>query len=397
MADSTITMDTDWGAKGAQLTGAQVQAFIKDQFRSLQAKDDAQDSTLETLQTAVNNCATKTQVTALQNEDSKLASSISTLRNNMNAKDAELQSAINDLKNNQSSGSSASSSDVTALQNRCKSLEASVKALQEAQSNISATMATTSQITALQAKDAELQAAIDALQEQIDINGAYSKLLSRGYGIAYHRNSDGALMVATESEWPALQNQGEVADGVAVCLTGYPPIIVAPEESENDCVWAAKYPLVNSCLTEEEALKDYNGKAWTANLVSDPSTNLGTATIPQTKATAPGYCHYYSRTHESGGKTLGIGSYLWWLPSAGEWNDLLRYASQINNCMSLISGATPISDHNYWTSSEGEASGMLSSEQSTVYISTGTISTLWITGVPKSYGATKARPVTAFA
>lgn len=395
MADSTITMDTDWGAKGAQLTGAQVQTFIKDQFRSLQAKDNAQDSTLETLQTAVNNCATKTQVTALQNEDGKLASSISTLRNNMNAKDAELQAAINDLKNNQSSGSSASSSDVTALQNRCKSLEASVKALQDAQSNISATMATTSQITALQAKDEELQAAIDALQEQIDINGTYSKLLSRGYGIAYHRNSDGALMVATESEWPVLQNQGEVADGVAVCLTGYPPIIVAPEEAEN-ILWATKYPLVNSCLTEDEALKDYNGKAWTANLMSNTSEYLGAGTIPQVISLAPGYCHRYSRTHNSDGKTLGIGIGKWWLPSAGEWNDLLRYASQINNCMSLISGATPISDHNYWTSSEGEASGMLSSEQSTVYISTNTISSLWITGVPKSYGTTNARPITAF-
>lgn len=34
-----ITMDTDWGARGAQLTGAQVQSFIKGQLKALQAKD----------------------------------------------------------------------------------------------------------------------------------------------------------------------------------------------------------------------------------------------------------------------------------------------------------------------------------------------------------------------
>lgn len=41
-----ITLDTDWGAKGAQLTGAQVQAFIKGQFRELIAKDTALETTI---------------------------------------------------------------------------------------------------------------------------------------------------------------------------------------------------------------------------------------------------------------------------------------------------------------------------------------------------------------
>ena len=30
-----ITMETDWGARGAQLTGAQVQDFIKGQLKAL--------------------------------------------------------------------------------------------------------------------------------------------------------------------------------------------------------------------------------------------------------------------------------------------------------------------------------------------------------------------------
>lgn len=43
-----ITLDTDWGAKGAQLNGAQVQNFIKQQFRELISKSKA-------LQTGIDN------------------------------------------------------------------------------------------------------------------------------------------------------------------------------------------------------------------------------------------------------------------------------------------------------------------------------------------------------
>ena len=50
-----ITLDTDWGAKGAQLTGAQVQAFIKQQLRALIAKDT-------TLQTDLSNIDKRLQV-----------------------------------------------------------------------------------------------------------------------------------------------------------------------------------------------------------------------------------------------------------------------------------------------------------------------------------------------
>lgn len=44
-----ITLDTDWGAKGAQLTGAQVQAFIKQQLRELIAKDKTLQTGLDKL------------------------------------------------------------------------------------------------------------------------------------------------------------------------------------------------------------------------------------------------------------------------------------------------------------------------------------------------------------
>lgn len=47
--EKQITMDTDWGAKGAQLTGAQVQAFIKGQLQSLHDKDATLQNQLNSL------------------------------------------------------------------------------------------------------------------------------------------------------------------------------------------------------------------------------------------------------------------------------------------------------------------------------------------------------------
>lgn len=50
-----ITIDTDWGTKGAQLSGAQVQGFIKGQLRELIASDQELVKKDENLQTDINN------------------------------------------------------------------------------------------------------------------------------------------------------------------------------------------------------------------------------------------------------------------------------------------------------------------------------------------------------
>lgn len=49
MAEKVITMETDWGAKGAQLTGGEVQKFIKDQLKSLHDKDATLQNQLDNL------------------------------------------------------------------------------------------------------------------------------------------------------------------------------------------------------------------------------------------------------------------------------------------------------------------------------------------------------------
>ena len=46
---NNVTMDTDWGAKGAQLTGQQVQDFIKGQLRALIEKDTTLQNQIDNL------------------------------------------------------------------------------------------------------------------------------------------------------------------------------------------------------------------------------------------------------------------------------------------------------------------------------------------------------------
>ena len=49
MAEKVLTMEDDWGAKGAQATGAQVQKFLKDQIKSLHDKDTTLQNQINTL------------------------------------------------------------------------------------------------------------------------------------------------------------------------------------------------------------------------------------------------------------------------------------------------------------------------------------------------------------
>lgn len=78
-----ISMETDWGAKGAQLTGEQVQAFIKKSFIELQDKDtelseevgrlkdanDREDTQIASLSTDVDSLGTRLSATEQKTVD----------------------------------------------------------------------------------------------------------------------------------------------------------------------------------------------------------------------------------------------------------------------------------------------------------------------------------------
>ena len=72
MADSTITMDTDWGAPGSQLSGAQVQAFIKNELKKLQESNNDLTQTVSQFSSNINTASGRCLIAYHQNIDGRL-------------------------------------------------------------------------------------------------------------------------------------------------------------------------------------------------------------------------------------------------------------------------------------------------------------------------------------
>lgn len=90
-----ITMETDWGAKGAQLTGAQVQAFIKNELKDLHTKYTTLATQIKELSTTVggmdiNIKDTDNTITQIQADIKKISQDISDLTKSINS----LQKAV---------------------------------------------------------------------------------------------------------------------------------------------------------------------------------------------------------------------------------------------------------------------------------------------------------------
>lgn len=241
MAEKVLTMEDDWGAKGAQATGAQVQKFLKDQIKSLHDKD-----------------------TTLQNQ-------------------------INTLSD--------------------KQLEA----------------------------NPQLQAATD------------------GCFVTYHRKSDNWPLAVPYWQWAALEQAGEVADGVLVLIDGQAPIIVSPTGTQ--LKWSKNAIAVNADTGGDynKAYVDYSGKTRTAAIMAKGVELFGEEEENWTQY-APAWCNAYSRTYDKGdGTMVGIGAGEWWLPSIAELITIWKHKYAINLCLSVISGASPLVESWHWSSTEYSA------------------------------------------
>ena len=241
--EKQITMDTDWGAKGAQLTGAQVQAFIKGQLQSLHDKDTA------------------------------------------------LQEQITGLNTN------------------------------------------------LGNANPQLRAATD------------------GCFVTYHRKSDNFPLAVPYQSWPALEQAGEVADGVLVLIDGQAPIIVAP--TQTNLKWSKNAIAVNADTGGDytKAYVDYTGKTRTAAIMAKGVELFGENEEEWTQY-APAWCNAYDRSYNKGdeaGTMIGIGAGKWWLPSIAELLTIWKHKYAINLCLSVISGASQLSESWYWSSTERSA------------------------------------------
>lgn len=164
-----------------------------------------------------------------------------------------------------------------------------------------------------------------------------------GVFIMFHRNSDDYPLAVKPHKWASYQNSGEIAEGVMV-VEGGKILVVAPTEAT--LYWSSAAVSGGGTTTSDRltALNDWNGKASTAAQITHAECN--------TSSYAPGFCAAYSRVNANGkGMTAGR----WWLPSLGEMMMIYANMKKINYALSLISGATPLAETWYWTSTEYSA------------------------------------------
>ena len=182
---------------------------------------------------------------------------------------------------------------------------------------------------------ADLKAALNGgVDQNVQMDGVF---------IMTHRKSDDFPIMYKPHKWTAQQSAGEVADGVVI-VEGGKILVVAP--TEEAMTWSSAAVSGGGTTTSDRvtAMNDWNGKTNTAAQITHAECS--------SNAYAPGYCANYSRVNANG-KGLTAGK--WWLPSLGEMMMIYANMTKINYALSLISGATPLQEAAYWTSTEGNA------------------------------------------
>ena len=182
---------------------------------------------------------------------------------------------------------------------------------------------------------ANLKAALNGgVDQNVQMDGVF---------IMYHRKNDDYPLMVKPHKWTALQSSGEIADGVVI-VEGGKILVVAPTQTA--ITWSSAAVSGGGTTTTDRvtAMNDWNGKANTAVQAAKAECS--------SNAYAPGFCHQYSRVNANG-KGLTAGK--WWLPSLGEMLMIYANMTKVNYALSLISGATPLEENWYWTSTEYSA------------------------------------------
>ena len=177
-----------------------------------------------------------------------------------------------------------------------------------------------------------------ALLAGMDLNA-----IEDGIFIAYH-NSDGTPLMVKPHKWTSIQSGGEQADGVIVSEGGK-LLMIAPTEANLYWSSAAVSAGGTTTTSRRTAIADQNGETSTAAQITHAEC--------QGNSYAPGFCHNYARLNPTHGKGQAAGS--WWLPSLGEMETIYANMKKINYALSLINGATQLTENWYWTSTEYSA------------------------------------------
>ncbi len=180
-----------------------------------------------------------------------------------------------------------------------------------------------------------------AMLAGLDLNA-----IEDGIFIMFHRKSDNYPLMVKPHKWASYQNSGEIADGVVV-VEGGKTLVVAPTECDSSgLLWSSEAVSGGGVTTSDRvtAYSDWAGKANTTAQIAK--------TQCQGASYAPGFCAAYTRSNANG---YGLTAGKWWLPSLGEMFMIYANMTKINYALSLISGATQLSETWYWTSTEYSA------------------------------------------
>ena len=169
-----------------------------------------------------------------------------------------------------------------------------------------------------------------------------------GVKILYHNKSDSDFPYCAEiKSWSALEAQGQIASGVLL-IQGDRHLVIAPTEAAEPLAWSTAAVSGGGTTTSDRlvAFSDWNGKESTKKQVSHAECN--------TETLAPGFCNRYARPNANG-KGLIAGK--WWLPSVAEMMLIYANKKKINAALSVIKGASKLTEGWYWTSTEISATG----------------------------------------
>ena len=181
-----------------------------------------------------------------------------------------------------------------------------------------------------------------------------------GVKILYHNKSDSDFPYCAEiKSWSALEAQGHIASGVLL-IQGDRHLVIAPTEATESLAWSTAAVSGGGTTTSDRlvAFSDWNGKESTKKQVSHAECN--------TETLAPGFCNRYARPNANG-KGLIAGK--WWLPSVAEMMLIYANKKKINAALSVIKGASKLTEGWYWTSTESSATGAWLFNLSNGYVS----------------------------
>ena len=206
------------------------------------------------------------------------------------------------------------------------------------------------------------------------LGGLNLNAMNDGVFIMFHRKSDDYPLAVKPDKWASYQNSGEIAEGVMV-VEGGKILVVAPTEATLYWSSAAVSAGGKTTTDRETALNDWTGKTSTAAQITHNEC--------KTESYAPGFCASYERVNANGnGLTAGS----WWLPSLGELMMIYANMRKINYALSLINGATQLSETWYWSSTEYSATNAWGLYLNNGYANCGT----------KATYQGRVRPVSAF-